>query len=282
MSISSEYRKKLQKIYPNLTRSQKKVAEFIIDNPSKITLLSADELAKACGVSETTVIRFARNLGYEGYSAMKEEFQRALVGNIKSSEKIEEGLRKIESESVLMELLKTHRDVFENLNLQELTINLKNAAKILSEAEDVYVFGEGAALVPALELSFWLNRFGKKTWLFGTTGRSFFDHIVNIRSKDVSIGFAYRRINFELRILFTETRKRGGKNILFTDQSLSSLSHLADEILVTQRGGIGSYRSMAMPVIMADALLFELVSIDKQCLENLKNLENMRKSYGFD
>lgn len=258
------------------------MAEFIIDNPSKITLLSAYELAKACGVSEATVIRFARNLGYEGYSAMKEEFQRALVGNIKSSEKIEEGLRKIESESVLTELLRTHRDVFENLNLQELTINLKNAAKILSEAEDVYVFGEGAALVPALELSFWLNRFGKKTWLFGTTGRSFFDHIVNIRNKDVSIGFAYRRVNFELRILFTETRKRGGKNILFTDQPLNPLSHLADEILVTQRGGIGSYRSMAMPVIMADALLFELVSINKDCLENLKNLESMRKNYGFD
>lgn len=282
LSISSEYKKKLQRVYPTLTKCQKKVAEFIIDNPSKITLLSADELAKACGVSEATVIRFARNLGYEGYSAMKEEFQRALVGSIRSSEKIEEGLKKIESQSVLTELLKTHQDVFANLNVSELTNSLKNAAKILSEADDVYVFGEGAALVPALELSFWLNRFGKKTWLFGVTGRSFFDHIVNIKGNDVSIGFAYRRINFELRILFTETRKRGGKNILFTDQPLSPLSDLANEIIVTQRGGIGNYRSMAIPVIMADALLFELVSINKECLENLKSLENMRKNYGFD
>lgn len=277
-----EYRKKIQKVYSKLTKSQRKVAEFIIDNPSKITLMSADQLAKASGVGEATVIRFARTLGYRGYSDMKEEFQRALVNNLTSSKKVEEGLKTVSPESVLEELVKTHQVVFQSMNISEITKRLKNAAKIISEGNDVYVFGEGAALVPALELSFWLNRFGKKTWLFNTTGRSFFENIVNIRENDVSIGFAYRKINFELRILFSETRKRGGKNILFTDKPLSQLSELADEIIVTDRGGIGSYRSMAIPVIMSDALLFEFAAINETSLESLRNLEKIRKEYGFE
>uniref|UniRef100_A0A832I785 MurR/RpiR family transcriptional regulator n=1 Tax=Pseudothermotoga hypogea TaxID=57487 RepID=A0A832I785_9THEM len=280
--MNSEYRKKIQRVYSRLTRSQRKVAEFIIDNPSKITLMSADQLAKASGVGEATVIRFARILGYKGYSDMKEEFQRALIDNLTSSKKVEEGLKSVSSETVLDELLKTHTAVFQNMNVAELTKSLKNAAKIIFEANDVYVFGEGAALVPAMELSFWLNRFGKKTWLFGTTGRSFFEHVVNIRKNDVSIGFAYRKINFELRILFSETRKRGGKNILFTDQALNQLCDLADEIIVTDRGGIGSYRSMAIPVIMSDALLFEFAAINETSLENLRNLERIRREYGYE
>ncbi|AJC74727.1 MAG: SIS domain protein [Thermotoga sp. 50_1627] len=280
--MNSEYRKKIQRVYSRLTRSQRKVAEFIIDNPSKITLMSADQLAKASGVGEATVIRFARILGYKGYSDMKEEFQRALIDNLTSSKKVEEGLKSVSSETVLDELLKTHTAVFQNMNVAELTKSLKNAAKIIFEANDVYVFGEGAALVPAMELSFWLNRFGKKTWLFGTTGRSFFEHVVNIRKNDVSIGFAYRKINFELRILFSETRKRGGKNILFTDQALNQLCDLADEIIVTDRGGIGSYRSMAIPVIMSDALLFEFAAINETSLENLRNLEKIRREYGYE
>ncbi|MGB9901195.1 MAG: MurR/RpiR family transcriptional regulator [Pseudothermotoga sp.] len=280
--MNVEYRKKIQKVYSKLTRSQRKVAEFIVDNPSKITLMSADQLAKASGVGEATVIRFARTLGYNGYSEMKEEFQRALVNNLTSSKKVEEGLKTISSESVLEELLKTHHAVFQNMNLSELTKSLKSAAKIIFEANDVYVFGEGAALVPALELSFWLNRFGKKTWLFNTTGRSFFENIVNISKNDVSVGFAYRKINFELRILFSETRKRGGKNILFTDRQLSQLSDLADEMIVTDRGGIGSYRSMAIPVIMSDALLFEFAAVNQMSLENLRNLEKIRKEYGYE
>ncbi|MGB9821230.1 MAG: MurR/RpiR family transcriptional regulator [Pseudothermotoga sp.] len=280
--MNVEYRKKIQKVYSKLTRSQRKVAEFIVDNPSKITLMSADQLAKASGVGEATVIRFARTLGYNGYSEMKEEFQRALVNNLTSSKKVEEGLKTISSESVLEELLKTHHAVFQNMNLSELTKSLKSAAKIIFEANDVYVFGEGAALVPALELSFWLNRFGKKTWLFNTTGRSFFENIVNISKNDVSVGFAYRKINFELRILFSETRKRGGKNILFTDRQLSQLSDLADEMIATDRGGIGSYRSMAIPVIMSDALLFEFAAVNQMSLENLRNLEKIRKEYGYE
>jgi DNA-binding MurR/RpiR family transcriptional regulator len=280
--MNSEYRKKIQRVYSRLTRSQRKVAEFIIDNPSKITLMSADQLAKASGVGEATVIRFARILGYKGYSDMKAEFQRALIDNFTSSKKVEEGLKSVSSETVLDELLKTHIAVFQNMNVAELTRSLKNAAKIIFEANDVYVFGEGAALVPAMELSFWLNRFGKKTWLFGTTGRSFFEHVVNIRKNDVSIGFAYRKINFELRILFSETRKRGGKNILFTDRALNQLCELADEIIVTDRGGIGSYRSMAIPVIMSDALLFEFAAISNASLENLRNLERIRREYGYE
>lgn len=280
--MNSEYRKKIQRVFSKLTRSQRRVAEFIIDNPSKITLMSADQLAKASGVGEATVIRFARTLGYSGYSDMKQEFQRALIDNLTSSKKVEEGLKSVSSETVLDELLKTHTAVFQNMNVAELTKSLKNAAKIIFEANDVYVFGEGAALVPAMELSFWLNRFGKKTWLFGTTGRSFFEHVVNIRKNDVSIGFAYRKINFELRILFSETRKRGGKNILFTDQALNQLCDLADEIIVTDRGGIGSYRSMAIPVIMSDALLFEFAAINETSLENLRNLEKIRREYGYE
>lgn len=104
--------------------------------------MSADQLAKASGVGETTVIRFARILGYNGYSDMKEEFQRALVNNMTSSRKVEEGLKAVTSESVLEELLKTHQMVFANMNILELTKTLKNAAKMIYEGNDVYIFGE--------------------------------------------------------------------------------------------------------------------------------------------
>jgi DNA-binding MurR/RpiR family transcriptional regulator len=280
--MNRDFKNRLQSVLAKLTKNQKMLADHILNNPSSVPLSSASSLALKVGVSEATVIRFAQRLGYEGYLSMKSALQKEFVEVVLSSKRIEDGIECLGRKSPLVELLETHGEILDTFHVEE-TINcIRSAASILHDGKGAHIYGEGSSKVPAFELSFWLNRFGKKINVFGSTGRSFFENIVSISHGDVAVGFAFRKTNFELDILFRETHKRGGKNILITDEPLSTLFSLADESITISRGYVGNFRSMGIPVIIADALALEFAALSEKNLAQLKAMEALRIQYGFD
>jgi len=276
------FKEKLQAIYPKLTSSQKKVARYLFDNPNVLGVMSAQELAAQCGVSESTVIRFAQTLGYPGYLDMKQEIQRDLKNAYSSSQKLSATLRQFaDQDTFFSELIQDHRQALDQLESTITLELLKQAAELIVSADTLYVFGEGSARAPVLELSFWLRRLGIDVVDISDTGRNFFEKIVHLTKNDAALAFGYRSKNQEVDILLKEIRERGGRTILVTDRALTNAVQSPDVVLRTARGKIGEFASMAIPVIIADALLVTVAKLEPERLEHLKSLEALRSRYGF-
>ena len=126
------FKEKLQAIYPKLTSSQKKVARYLFDNPNVLGVMSAQELAAQCGVSESTVIRFAQTLGYPGYLDMKQEIQRDLKNAYSSSQKLSATLRQFaDQDTFFSELIQDHRQALDQLESTITLELLKQAAELI-------------------------------------------------------------------------------------------------------------------------------------------------------
>lgn len=276
------FQEKLREVYSSLPNGQKKVAKYISENSSVLGMMSAQELAEHVGVSESTVIRLSQSMGYSGYLVMKQEVQRAFVHSHTSSQKLKATLHQFTSaDEFFHELTQGHREALDNLE-KTLTLDiLEQAARLMIEASTLYIYGEGTAQAPVLELAFWLRRLGKPVISISDTGRNFFESVMHVSGGDVAIGFGFRKINRELEILFKETKQRGGHTILITDHKLAGIMQYSDVVITTDRGRIGEFRSQAIPLLVADALLLMVAKLNPERLEHLKELEELRSQYGF-
>ena len=182
---------------------------------------------------------------------------------------------------VLFRTIQDHRQALDQLESTITLELLKQAAELIVSADTLYVFGEGSARAPVLELSFWLRRLGIDVVDISDTGRNFFEKIVHLTKNDAALAFGYRSKNQEVDILLKEIRERGGRTILVTDRALTNAVQYADVVLRTARGKIGEFASMAIPVIIADALLVTVAKLEPERLEHLKSLEALRSRYGF-
>ncbi len=273
---------KLEREYHRLTKGQQRLAAYVSENPFVLGMVSAQELADAVGVSESTVFRFAQALGYSGYFEMKQDLQKAIMAGPRSSEKLRETISQLEGRGeYLKEFIEGHRQALDFLETSLSSEGLEKAARRIVNADTVYLYGEGSALVPVTEVAFWLRRLGKTVFPISETGRNLFDQIMHITNGDAVVGFAFRRINQELEILFQEAQSRGASTILVTDRSLSDINRYSDEILTIRRGAVGQFRSMAIPVLLGDALLLTVAKLDEPRLQHLQELEELRTKYGF-
>lgn len=276
------FKEKLREVYPTLTKGQQKVAKYLSENSNVLGMMSAQELATHVGVSESTIIRFSQRMGYPGYLDMKQEVQKAYVNSHTSSQKLSATLSQFSTkDEFFYELIQGHRQALDNLANTVPIDYLEEAANLIVEANTLYIYGEGAAQAPVIELSFWLRRLGKPVITIGDTGRNFFEKVMHVSSGDVAVGFGYRKINSELEILFKETKQRGGHTVLITDRKLAGIMQYSDVVITTDRGKIGEFRSMAIPLIVANALLLMVAKLHPERLKHLKELEELRSHYGF-
>lgn len=283
MDIPHELLQNMQNQYASLTRGLQKVAKYISDNPVHSSLLSAQNLAAEAGVSEATVIRFAQKLGYSGYHELKADLQRGMLEKATSSQRIKEAVSQLSKEhSITDEIIHTHGEALRQLGNSLNPHTLNQVAKWIINADSVYSFGEGAASVPAIELAFWLNRFGKRVKVMSETGRNLFESIANFSSGDVVIGFGFRVSNPDLEIVFKEMRLAGGKCVLVTDRVLSPLMAISDEVIVIKRGNVGQFRSMAVPILVVEAISLAVVREQPAALERMRHLENLREKYEYE
>ena len=112
-----------------------------------------------------------------------------------------------DQDTFFFELIQDHRQALDQLESTITLELLKQAAELIVSADTLYVFGEGSARAPVLELSFWLRRLGIDVVDISDTGRNFFEKIVHLTKNDAALAFGYRSKNQEVDILLKEIRE---------------------------------------------------------------------------
>ncbi len=275
---------KLHEIMPSLSKGHKKIAEYIMTRYDKAAFMTASKLGAITGVSESTVVRFATELGFDGYP----ELQRAL------KEFTSNKLTTVQRIDVMNDQLGGNdgSDVYEkvlNMDIDKIRKTLEEGDReefyrtvdTLCRAKNIYVIGARSAAVLARFLSFYFNMMFDSVKLVHTTSTSeMFEQILNIGENDIMIGISFPRYSKHTVQAFQYASAQGAKVIAITDSKASPLAAYADNILLARSDMVSFADSLVAPMSVINALIVA-VGLRKSdyVIHNYERLEEIYDEY---
>jgi len=269
-----KFLEKIRRMYPKFSKSHKIIAENILENWENVAFISPSELGKKLGVSETTVIRFARNLGYNNYSELKEHIQELIKIKLTPAKKMKTTMNKIENyNNPLDELIR-------ELNILEDGINrvsfkeIKEAIKKINSAKRVFIIGFGVSASLCKFLEFRFTRMKIDTHILIQGGKTFFDNLSLIEKDDIVIAIGFFRCDPEIIKAAKYIKELKATIISITSSQVSELARLSDIIIVANRGPKDEVKSLVVPMAILNFMTIMLAQNN-----NTEALEELDKVY---
>ncbi len=272
---------RINEAFPKLSKGQKALAKFILENTDEAAFMTASKLGKEVGVSESTVVRFAMALGFSGFP----EFQDALANMVKHKLNridrmgAEYGGRSDSEiiDSVLRSDMDKISDTMAAVNVQAFEMAVEN----IIEAEDIYVIGIRSCAPLAGFLSFYLNLMFGKVHLISTNSLTeVFEQMIRINSEDVLIAIDFPRYSMRTLKALEFAASKNARLITITDSSRSPLTLYSSCNLLARSDSISIVDSLVAPLSLINALVVQLcMKKTDEVVEHLKFLENTWEEY---
>lgn len=267
--------------FPRMSKSHKVIASFIADNYDQAVFMTAAKLGQAVGISESTVVRFASSLGYDGYP----EFQKALEEWVKNKLS---GVQKIgvkyagssQSEilsSVLTADMEKIADTIENLD----PVAFEAAVDMILEAKHVYIIGLRSCEPLADFLCFYLNMIRGDVQLIRTSSVSeIFEQMIRVDDKDCVIGISFPRYSMRTLKAMEFASDRNAKVITITDTVHSPMNLYSSCNLLARSDMVSIVDSLVAPLSVINALVVAMcLKRPEEVRDNLKSLEEVWGNY---
>ncbi len=258
-----------------LSKGHRLIAEYIANHYEKAVFMTAVTLGKQCGVSESTVVRFASALGYAGYPELREAL-RSLVRQRLTAEQRFAIASEIDPRDVLSTVLKNDmqniRKTVEALSQRD----FEDVVRRLLEARHIYVMGLRSAAPLAQFMYHYLHQiFDGVTLVQNTTG-DVFEEIARIGREDVLVGISYPRYSTRTLECMSFARQNGAQVVGFTDGEMSPLCAASDVCLCASTDMASFVDSLAAPLSVINALIVSLgLHRREELSDHFKRLEGI-------
>jgi DNA-binding MurR/RpiR family transcriptional regulator len=254
--------------FEGLSPQLRKAARFLIDHPDDVALRSMRDLALEVGVPAATFVRLTRALGFGDYAELRALFQEDVRGRGVSGQRYSGKARQLQSRGgesdAALELLK---DLFDaEIGNIELTFErnhpsaLLRAVERIERAETIRILGQRSAFPTAYFFNYVYRLFRGNSVLLQNTGGSLADELRGIAARDVLIAVSMAPYTREVVDAVQFAREQGAQIIAITDDRLSPLGRVADEVLLVASGTPSFFHSIIATVTLAQALLALLVA----------------------
>ena len=265
----------------DFSKGQRRIAHFIKESYDKAAFMTASKLGKAVGVSESTVVRFAVELGYDGYPSMQKAMQEMVVNRLTSVQRLEVAHDRIGSQDVVSMVL--HADM-EKLRQTGETLDRKEFAAAVDAilgAKRVYILGVRSAATLANFLGYYLNYMFRNVRIVTASGVSeMFEQIVGVGPEDVVVAFSFPRYSSSTAKGAQYCRSTGAKVIGVTDSRLSPLGANCDHVLQTKSDMVSLVDSLVAPLSVVNALIVAVASKrEQQLAKTFDELEHIWEVY---
>lgn len=248
----------------SFSKGQRKIAAYILENYDKAAFLTAGVLGKTVQVSESTVVRFAAELGYDGYPDMQKAMQEMVLTRLTSVQRLEVGAKRMAQEDVLSSVLQTDMDLIRATNEQIDQIAFNGAVDALLNAETIYVVGVRSSSALASFLSYYFKYMFRDVRLITSASDSeVFEQIVRISPQDALIGISFPRYSSAAIQAVEFAHSAGAKTIALTDCASSPLSEFADFLLTAKSDMVSLVDSLVAPMSVINALIVAAASKKK-------------------
>ena len=272
--------KLIQIKFPRLSKGQKLIADFILKNYDKASFMTAAKLGDSVGVSESTVVRFAIELGFSGYPKLQKALQELIKNKLTSVQRLELSNDYACEENVLRGVLKSD---IENLRATLEKINLENFNSVIDEifkAKTVYIVGLRSSSAIAEFLGFYLRLIIKDVRVVAHNISNIFEQMINCDEGDLVIGIGFPR--YALRTIngLEFAKERKAKVVAITDSNVSPLATVADYALIAQSNMASFVDSLVAPLSVINALIVAVGVREKDKITStFYELEELWKNY---
>ena len=271
----------LEKNAPTFSKGQRLIARFITQNYDKAAFLTANKLGKTVGVSESTVVRFAVDLGYDGYPSMQRAMQEMVRNRLTSVQRIEVTNDRLGNQDVVSMVIQSD---IEKLRQTDETVNRKEfeaAVRAILEAKRVYILGVRSVAPLANFLGYYLNYMFNNVHVITASGTGeMFEKIVGVNSEDVVIGFSFPRYSSSTVKAAEYCRSTGAYVIAITDSLDSPLASCSDHVICAKSDMVSLVDSLTAPLSVINALIVAVASQrEKELHQTFDALERIWDQY---
>lgn len=264
------------------SKGQKRIARYILDHYEQAAYMTAARLGAAADVSESTVVRFAMALGYEGYPEFLADLNELVKSRLTSVQRVEvTRFRFGEEADLLQDVMSLDAECVRKTLKQVDPDDFERAVSELSSAKNIYLLGVRAAAPLAVFMSNYLSMLFKSVHLVnGASASEMFEQTLQLDRDDVVVGISFPRYSQRTVKLLKYARTRGAKVITITDSERSPLV-LPGNVNLLARCEIFSYvDSLVAPLSLINALLVAVGLRHKDELtQNLVALEEIWDEY---
>lgn len=246
----------IQNNMQTFSKGQKQIARFILENYDKAAFMTASKLGKTVNVSESTVVRFAAELGYEGYPAMQRALQTMIRSKLTTVQRIEVSNDRMGDHDVLSAVVQSDieklRMTMEEINREDFTA----AVDAIVSARRIYILGVRSANALSSFLAFYFNLIFEDVRHVQTTLASeMFEQMLRVREGDVVIGISFPRYSTRTVRAMEYARNQGATVVAITDSELSPLTDTASFNLLAKSDMASFVDSLVAPLSIINALI---------------------------
>lgn len=273
--------KRLENDMNTYSKGQKLIARYIIDHYEKAVYMTAAKLGEVVGVSESTVVRFAVELGFDGYPKFQKAFQELVRTKLNALQRMEVAYGRIDKQNVLKNVLQTDMENIRT-SLENIDIDAFNkSVEAIMNSENIYILGVRSCLALASFMACYLNYIFPNVKQINTTSVSeTFEQVVRISDKDVIIGISYPRYSKRTIKALEYAKSKNAKVIALTDTPYSPIAQVADHVLTSRSDMVSFVDSLVAPLSVINALIAALGMEKKaEVLTSFENLEKIWEEY---
>lgn len=238
-----------------LSKSHRRIARYILDNSETAAYQTATRLGASAGVSESTVIRFANALGFEGYPELQAQLRLAIKRRLTSVQRIKLGDERF-GDDVLGTVIAND---IENLRSTLSTVSPSEFEAVIDSlvsAQRIYIIGVRSAASLASFLYFYFGViFDNAMLVRAPSSEGVFEELLRVSERDAVIGISFPRYSKRTVDAMDFAKKRGAKVIALTDSVGSPVAENADHVLVAKNDMVSVVDSLVAPLSLINALV---------------------------
>ena len=263
------------------SKGQKRIANYIQEHSDKAAFMTAAKLGETVGVSESTVVRFAYELGFSGYPEMSKALQQTIKTQLTSVQRIAVTKERIGNDNILNKVLLSDMDKIKRTLEETSYEDFQKAAAAIANARNIYIIGDRSASALARFMEYYFNlMFNNVRMVHTSSSTELYEQIIRLESNDVLIGISFPRYSNLTVKAFEFASTTGAPVVAITDGPTSPLARDAS-VLLTARSDMTSFvDSLVAPLSLINALI-AAVGLQKQeeVMSTFHHLESIWSEY---
>ena len=279
--MANDISQRIRNVYSTLSKGQKKIANVIINDYDKAAYLTAAKLADLSGVSESTVVRFADELGFDGYSEFQYAVQELVRIKLTPNQRIEITKKRIGHGDVLENVMESDIEKirYTKNNLDRTVFN--ESVEAILGAKTIYVTGARSTEPLARLLSYNLSLiFDNVKFVVPTSSAEVFEQMYSVKEDDTVIAFSFPRYSSKIVNAVKFARNNNAKVVVFTDSEVSPLAEFANYLITAQSDMASFMDSLVAPLSIMNAIIVEITRRrEKEITARFDTLEKIWDEY---
>ena len=267
----------LQEMAPTFSKGQRAIAKYITECYDKAAFMTASKLGKTVGVSESTVVRFAVELGYDGYPSMQKAMREMVLNRLTSVQRIEVANNRFADHDVVSTVLQSDMDKLRQTEELIDRDDFSAAVNAILNSKRIYILGIRSTAPLANFLGYYLNYMFRNVHIVTASGTTeLYEKIVGVNADDVLIAFSFPRYSSTTIRGARYCRSAGATVIGLTDSMLSPLAQNSDHVLLAKSDMVSLVDSLVAPLSVINALIVALASKkEKELARTFETLDRL-------